>query len=41
MERLGYVDGQMVRQYHHLHDEEARRRMADLACAEAIGGYAA
>jgi hypothetical protein len=27
---LGHRDSEMVRHYYHLHDEEAKRRMADL-----------
>lgn len=30
MEWLGHQDSEMVRHYYHLHDDEARRRMADL-----------
>jgi hypothetical protein len=29
-EWLGHEDGEMVRHYYHLHDEEARRQMARL-----------
>ena len=41
MEWLGHVDSEMVRHYYHLHDEEARRRMADLDFLGGAGGCSA
>ena len=41
MEWLGHVDSEMVRHYYHLHDEEARRRMADLDFLGGAGGRSA
>ena len=41
MEWLGHVDSEMVRHYYHLHDEEARRRMANLDFLGGAGGRSA
>ncbi len=41
MEWLGHADSEMVRHYYHLHDEEARRRMAGLDCLGGAGGCSA
>lgn len=41
MEWLGHVDSEMVRHYYHLHDDEARRRMAALDFLGGAGGCAA
>ena len=38
MEWLGHADSEMVRWYYHLHDDEARRRMADLDFLGGAGG---
>jgi len=38
MEWLGHQDGEMVRIYYHLHDDEARRRMAALDFLGGAGG---
>ena len=38
MEWLGHQDSEMVRHYYHLHDEEARRRMAALDFLGGAGG---
>jgi integrase len=41
MEWLGHADSEMVRNYYHLHDEEARRRMAALDFLGGAGGCSA
>ena len=41
MEWLGHQDSEMVRIYYHLHDEEARRRMAALDFLGGAGGRSA
>ena len=41
MEWLGHADSAMVRWYYHLHDEEARRRMAKLDFLGGAGGRSA
>jgi integrase len=41
MEWLGHVDSEMVRHYYHLHDAEARQRMAGLDFLGGAGGRSA
>ncbi len=41
MEWLGHADSEMVRHYYHLHDEEARCRMAAVDFIEGAGGRSA
>ena len=38
MDWLGHADSEMIRNYYHLHDDEARRRMNDLNFLGSTGG---
>jgi hypothetical protein len=41
MDWLGHADSEMIRNYYHLHDEEARRRMDGLDFLGGAGGCSA
>jgi hypothetical protein len=39
MDWLGHADSKMIRNYYHLHDEEAQRRMSQLDFLGGAGGW--